>query len=165
MRLSWAVAGVSMSTGAVRRTVSSLHPGMTAAWHPRSNVGCVSLIWGQRPSLSNHLVFGGGSGWHKAEGGVGHHAGNSPPIRPPREEVESRRGDGGWLKIEMGPRKGVSGGPTAKGVWLGPELVSPSSAAHIQAALWEQSCLPSPLWVKTLQEPMKGQKSSKVKRR
>ena len=128
-----------MSTGAVRRTVRSLHPGMTAAWHPRSNVGCVSLIWGQRPSLSNHLVFGGGSGWHKAEGGVGHHAGNSPPIRPPREEVESRRGDGGWLKIEMGPRKGVSGGPTAKGVWLGPELVSPSSAAHIQAALWEQA--------------------------
>ena len=34
-----------------------------------------------------------------------------------------------------------------------------------QAALWEQSCLPSPLWVKTLQDPVKGQKSSKVKRR
>ena len=34
-----------------------------------------------------------------------------------------------------------------------------------QAALWEQSCLPSPLWVKTLQDPMKGQKSGKVKRR
>lgn len=48
-----------MSTGAVRRTESSLHPGMTAAWHPRSNVGRVSLIWGQRPSLSNHLVSGG----------------------------------------------------------------------------------------------------------
>ena len=27
-----------------------------------------------------------------------------------------------------------------------------------QAALWEQSCLPSPLWVKTLQDPVKGQK-------
>lgn len=47
-----------MSTEAVRRTVSSLHPGMTAAWHPRSNVRHVSLIWGQRPSLSSHLVSG-----------------------------------------------------------------------------------------------------------
>lgn len=70
---------------------------------------------------------------------MGHHAGNSPPIRPPREETESRRGDGGQLKIETGPRKGVSGSPTAEGVWLGPELVSASPAAHIQAAPREQA--------------------------
>lgn len=34
-----------------------------------------------------------------------------------------------------------------------------------QAACQEHSCLLSPLWFKTLKDPMKGQKSDKVKRR
>ena len=49
---------------------------------------------------------------------------------PKKSRRKVGRGDRGRLKIEMGPQEGVSGGPRAKGVWLGSELVSPSSAAH-----------------------------------
>ena len=58
---------------------------------------------------------------------------------PQKRRRKVGRGDRGWLKIEMGPKEGVSGGPTAKGVWLGSELVPPSSAAHPQAAPREQA--------------------------
>ena len=53
----------------------------------------------------------------------------------PREETESQWGDRSWLKIETEHRKGASGSSTAKGGWLGSELVSASQQHTLREPL------------------------------